>query len=91
MAGGSPEYLGLADDCADKSFRLARLSPGSPIGFARLLVDSVQLEEELLDRLTLAVQDGSDSAVIVSIAREIVEHRTRAGSGLAAANAKLPK
>lgn len=60
-------------------------------GFVRMLIEAVQHEEMLLDRLTLAVQDGSDAAVITSIARKLVECRTRAGSGVAAENAELPE
>lgn len=60
-----------------------------PNGLVRLLIDSVQHEEMLLDRLTLAIRDGSDTAAVVSIARELVERRTR-GSNVAAANAELP-
>lgn len=62
-----------------------------PTGFVRMLVDTVQREEALLDRLTLAVQAGSDDSAVVLIAREIAENRTRPGRGSQARKEELPK
>jgi CDP-diacylglycerol pyrophosphatase len=62
-----------------------------PTGFVRMLVETVQEEEALLDRLTLAVQAGSDDSAVVLIAREIAENRAGAGRAMAAQEGELPK
>ncbi len=38
-----------------------------------MLVDTVQREEALLDRLTIAVRNGLNDAAVLLIAREIAE------------------